>query len=316
MASSAQPDLSRRRIYELGRCRVCGTAALVVGDGEPEPDALYEGGTYRPVRRRLDSGVEVVRRLIDRDRLRLLGHLPPGSRVFEVGAGRGRLLTTLSADGHHASGVEPSAALWEAARRQGAQVKRLALEQVRRPPGSCDVVVLWHVLEHLEDPAAALRRVRPWLDDAGRLVVAVPNLASLQARIGGDRWFHQDLPRHRTQFTVGGLTRLLRRTGFAPVRIRWLMLDQGLIGMWLALLSRLTSASDVPFRYVKRDLSYVHRRDAVRDAVATLLLGPLLLPVALGLELGAALARQGGSVVIEACSYNAASALDPEEGPD
>ena len=69
--------------------------------------------------------------------------------------------------------------------------------------------MMWHVLEHLDDrlgpsPTCAARC------PGGRLIVAVPNLSSLQARIGGDRWFHQDIPRHRTHFTEGGLLMLLR----------------------------------------------------------------------------------------------------------
>ena len=46
-------------------------------------------------------------------------------------------------------------------------------------------------------------------DPAGTLVVAVPNLGSVQARIGGDRWFHQDVPRHRTHLTPAGASALL-----------------------------------------------------------------------------------------------------------
>src|SRR5436190_2159200 len=79
------------------------------------------------------------------------------------------------------------------------------LEGLDLEPASQDAVVLWHVLEHLADPGEALRRIRRWLRPSGALVVAVPNLSSLQARIGGDRWFHQDVPRHRTQFSRAGL---------------------------------------------------------------------------------------------------------------
>src|SRR3712207_7784147 len=45
----------------------------------------------------------------------------------------------------------------------------------------------------------------------GALLVGVPNLDSLQARLAGSAWYHLDLPRHRTHFTVAGLHALLRR---------------------------------------------------------------------------------------------------------
>jgi hypothetical protein len=37
-----------------------------------------------------------------------------------------------------------------------------------------------------------------WLKPGAGLLVGVPNLASLQARIGGQYWYHLDVPRHRT----------------------------------------------------------------------------------------------------------------------
>jgi predicted SAM-dependent methyltransferase len=179
-------------------------------------------------------------------------------------------------------------------------VEPVALDDADFPPGEADLVVLWHVLEHLDDPHGALRQVRRWLRPEGRLVVALPNLASLQARIGGDRWFHQDVPRHRTNFTVAGVDRLLRRSGFSPTTTRHLLMEQNWLGMWLTLLNRLTIDRDVPFRFAKRDLRYRNRRDAAWDAFVSVLAGIPLIPVAVSLELAAGLARRGGTVVVHA----------------
>ena len=71
-----------------------------------------------------------------------------------------------------------------------------------RSPPSLDAAIAWHVLEHLDDPARPWRGSARGCARAAGVVVACPNLASLQARIGGDRWFHQDVPRHRTHFTA------------------------------------------------------------------------------------------------------------------
>ena len=102
------------------------------------------------------------------------------------------------------------------------------------------------------------------------------------------------------QFTADGLERLLARTGFRAVRTRSAIVDQGILGMWVTLLNRLTVARDVPFRFVKRDLSYARRRDAIRDALVTVALGAPLALVAAVLEAGAALSGRPGSIVVEA----------------
>ena len=53
-----------------------------------------------------------------------------------------------------------------------------------------DVVVLWHVLEHLLDPPTSLREVHRVLKPGGLLFIATPNPESLTARLIGQRWIH------------------------------------------------------------------------------------------------------------------------------
>ena len=312
-ASSSDARLSAERSYRLQRCRSCGSAVLA--ERRSESPELYSEGTYGRVPRLSAALLAPLRRLVDWDRRRLVGALAPGSRVLEIGAGEGRLVGSLAAGGHAALGIEPAERAAAEARRHGAQVETVALEQAEFETGSFDVVVLWHVLEHLDDPSAALSRARAWLAPGGRAVVAVPNLASLQARIGGDRWFHQDIPRHHTQFTVSGLQRLLARSGFQPGRARHLLIDQNPLGMWSSLLNRVTKAPDAPYRLLKSSLHYERRRDALQDAALTLILGPVLVPVALLLELAAGLLGRGGSVVIHAAPMRGAERRLPGSGP-
>jgi SAM-dependent methyltransferase len=283
--------------YGLQRCRACGTGSLSEPDQAPAPPELYETGAYTRPEGGWEPLLESTRRLLDRERLRLLGPLPAAARVIEVGAGRGRLIAVLRARGHDAVGIEPSRASCEVAAARGLPVEPLTLEEAEFPAGEANLVVLWHVLEHLDRPDVALIRIRPWLKPGGRLVVAVPNLGSLQARIGGDRWFHQDVPRHRTQFTMAGLSAVLARGGFAPTGVRHLFIEQNYLGMWLTALNWLTSDRDVPFRLVKRDLRYPSRGEALRDAVISVFAGIPLIPLACLLEAGAGFARRGGTVV-------------------
>ncbi len=175
----------------------------------PEHDGggpgLYEGGQYGASAGVRDLPLRPLRAFADRERMRLLGPLPPGGRVIEVGAGRGRLVAALRVRGHDAVGIEPTPARRGRRRPRPAGGARWSWRRRTSPPGEADLVVFWHVLEHLDDPHEALRRVEAVAAGRGRAVVAAPNLASLQARIGGDRWFHQDVPRHRTLFTPAGL---------------------------------------------------------------------------------------------------------------
>lgn len=270
----------------------CGTARTEVGAGGVSTE-LYEGGTYGAARPGLDRALEPLRSLVERDKLRFLRGLAPGSRVLELGAGDGRFVSRLTGAGLQASGIEPSDGAVAAARARGARVERATVEDLELEPASLDAVVIWHVLEHVRDPAGTVARAARWLRPGGRVVVACPNLASLQARIGGDRWFHQDVPRHLTHFTATGLLLLLERSGLQLERVSHLVVEQNPLGMWQTLLNRVTGHPNVAFRALKRDLGPGLGRDLALTAFA----GPLLAPVAVVLELIAGLAGRGGSVV-------------------
>jgi SAM-dependent methyltransferase len=74
--------------------------------------------------------------------------------------------------------------------------------------------MIWHVLEHLPDPRKTLLECHRILRPGGRIVIAVPNFSSLQARLGGSGWFHLDLPRHLYHFPAMALHQLLNDCGY------------------------------------------------------------------------------------------------------
>jgi dihydrofolate synthase/folylpolyglutamate synthase len=50
-----------------------------------------------------------------------------------------------------------------------------------------------------------VRRARALVRPGGLVLVSVPNFGSWQRRRFGSRWYHLDLPRHRTHFSPAGL---------------------------------------------------------------------------------------------------------------
>jgi SAM-dependent methyltransferase len=176
----------------------------------------------------------------------------------------------------------------------GVELQRAGIEDATVDPGSVDAVTLWHVLEHVEDPAATLDVLHDWLRPGGALLVGVPNLASWQAHLGGPRWYHLDLPRHRTHFTARGLRRLLERHGFHTVRTVHVLAEHNPFGLWQSLVSRATSRPSYLFHLLKRNAPL----DA-HDLTVTLLALPLI-PVAVLAELVAGVCRRGGTVAVVA----------------
>lgn len=196
-------------------CPSCGLARLHPMLSEPDlasyyPDAYYgdPGMKFRPL-------VETLVRAIGTRHIRFLARgVPAGGRILDVGCGRGVLLAELANRGFDVHGVERSASA-----AQGADPRaeiRIAPEVAAAgyAPDSFDAVFLWHVLEHLRDPVGTLREMHRIVRPGGKIVVAVPNLASLQARWAGPAWFHLDLPRHVFHFPLRALRQLLQSRGF------------------------------------------------------------------------------------------------------
>src|SRR5206468_8742426 len=89
---------------------------------------------------------------------------------------------------------------------------------------------------------------------------------------------------------------LLERSGFRVERMVHLVIEQNPFGMWQTLLNWVTRERDVAFRALKRDLGHVP--GLWRDLGLAAFAGPVLIPVAVALELVAGLGGHGGSVVV------------------
>ena len=277
----------------LLRCASCASAVTAA----PAPPEGHDAGQYATAAPRAAQPAAPLLRLFDRHRLALLraaGAGPP-ARLLDAGAGRGRFVATARAAGHEAQGLEPSVRGVTAARSvYGHELVQASIDDAPVDPGSLDAVTLWHVLEHLDDPAGALARVAHWLRPGGVVLVGVPNAASLQARLGGPVWFHLDVPRHRTHFTPQGLCTLLRAHGLEPLRIHHLLVEHNPFCLWQSLVSRMTPTPSWLFHVLKRNASLT-----AGDAVPTALALPLA-PLAAAAELLAGLWGRGGTIAVSA----------------
>ncbi len=145
------------------------------------------------------------------------GHPVRGRRLLEIGANVGLFLSVAEKHGWEARGVEPSAWAVQQGREQfGVNLRQGTVEALDEPEGSADVVAMFDVLEHLVDPAAALRALRPLLDDEGLLVLSTVNTAGLHGRVrkGSWPWFIRS---HLFYFTPATLDAMLRQAGFTMV---------------------------------------------------------------------------------------------------
>lgn len=140
----------------------------------------------------------------------LAGYIQPGDSVFEVGAGIGCTLQVFQQQGCQAAGIEPGEGFWKFSREQlRANVAKCDLMDVPPEPAH-DLILLVHVIEHLNSPTRALSRIRSLLKPGGRLYVECPNLAAPFAQ--RRRMFHFA---HIHNFTPRTLTMMAEKCGFS-----------------------------------------------------------------------------------------------------
>jgi SAM-dependent methyltransferase len=239
------------RSFTLRECQACGLRQLLDPPLETELAILYETGFYGgPGRGALL--VHILHRINNAIRMREVDGLPAG-RLLDVGSGKGRFLAAARRAGWDVVGIEYAKGAAEAARRQF-DLNIVAGDFMTTPiDGVFDVVTMWHTLEHLPDPGGAVDRAARVLKPGGRLIVSVPNAASLQARWGGDDWFHLDLPRHLFHFNERSLVSLLERHGFTIVRTGHFYPEMEVIGLIQTALNRAGLGRDTLYRFAKHD---------------------------------------------------------------
>ena len=207
---------SRTRAGHLAivRCTHCGLRMTNPGDDDATLARIYAA-----LEDRVYDTEEENREAMARAHLAFVRRYcaAPG-RLLDAGCATGTLVRVASEAGWQVTGLDASAWSIERARARCPQAAFVqgSLEAAAFSDASFDAVTLWDTLEHVPDPAAALRRIRTWLRPGGWLFLNVPNCESVPARILGRHWVLL-LREHLWYFSPRTLGALLERCGFLAV---------------------------------------------------------------------------------------------------
>ena len=208
---------------------------------QPTPRELREyypaGYWFSPESSAADTLEQAYRRLVLRDHLRFVERALRESEetgwVLDVGCGGGLFLQMLSERRKvRVVGLDFSLDAANVAwRRAGVPAVCATLSRAPLARESCAAITMFHVLEHLYDPASYLESARELLRPEGRLIVQVPNAACWQFLLFGERWNGIDVPRHLIDFRLRDLELLLDHCGFEILRHKHFSLRDNPAGM-------------------------------------------------------------------------------------
>ena len=200
--------------FAYHRCSSCGLIFL-----SPVPDDLdrYYPVRYYELPRSQSRLADLARR--EQFKLDLIQPFKLGGDLLEVGPGWGSFAYAAKLAGYSVTVVEMD-------ERCRAFLKDVAGVSVRAPKSTgalpdgletYDVVVLWHVAEHLPDFGRMLVDLAQRVRRGGVLAIATPNPGAWQFRIMKGAWPHLDAPRHLQLIPAGVTKDILRPLGFEPV---------------------------------------------------------------------------------------------------
>lgn len=151
--------------------------------------------------------------------------------LLDVGAGTGAFAHTMEQAGWSVTALEPD----ETARRNAFNKHGLQLQSPEALSGLADAqfdaITLWHVLEHVHDLHGYLSKFRSLLKPGGKLIIAVPNYTSRDAKAYGEFWAAYDVPRHLYHFSPKSMELLCRQKGFRLQDIKPMWFDSFYVSM-------------------------------------------------------------------------------------
>lgn len=296
-------DFLLSETYAYWKCERCGFVFL---NNQPvvsgEPNIYDESGYYSRTQHRFSKLLNGITRYFYKWRCQVISrHVNKRKGVLlDVGCGKGKFLVEAMKHGWKTFGIEPTRTSFEVAKGYGLEVIAKTLFEVCFAPKTFDVVTLWHVFEHIRSPGKVLSILNTWLKDDGLVVIAVPNIESLQAKFGKALWFNLDPPRHLYHFSPKTLKLILEKNGFDVKHIIYFYPELNQFGFIQTFLNKIGISPNIIFNYLKNNKKGLPQQKAF--IVFNLLYGFIILllfgvPV-LAISFLEQVLKRGGSIVV------------------
>lgn len=199
-----------QRTFRVVRCRNCTHVFC-----SPIPKGIYKN---------YDDVVDVeylnhskTRDLSSKAVLQTIIRYVSSGKLLDVGCATGDFLTVARNLGFFAEGLELSRWSAQIARKKGIKIYENRLKLLARKfSAKYDVVTMWGVIEHFENPLEEMTYINKLLKPGGILAIWTGNVDGVISRILGRRWWYWQ-GQHIQYFTDKSINRLAFITGFEHV---------------------------------------------------------------------------------------------------
>lgn len=204
--------------FQIVRCCNCSLVYVNPRPDEKKIRELYEEHYFKGAEEEvlLESNLQQYR---FKEQLKRLERYKKNGKVLDIGCGAGYFLEVAKSNGWEPWGIEPSKFAAEEAKKKMENIFNGSIDEAEYSDNFFDLITMWQVLEHLNDPFIILKRLYRMLKKDRLLVVEVPDFNCLESKRLKERWSQIHPPLHLYYFTSLTLSNLLKKAGFSIIKI-------------------------------------------------------------------------------------------------
>lgn len=215
-------EINKKEKFLIYRCKDCGV--VFVSDlliNQEYYKKYYELGYYEPSASNSIIGkiLERVGALSINRKINIISRQKTSSdklTILDFGCGSGNFLFDLSDDKFQKFGLEINPDGRKICQKRGIKV----FDDIEKfGKKKFDVVTMWHVLEHIDNPNTVLKAISKVLNKKGELIIQTPNTDGIGFRSGRQDWFHLDSPRHLMLYNRAAIKFLAEENGFELTKV-------------------------------------------------------------------------------------------------
>ena len=154
-----------------------------------------------------------------KERLKYLNKFKQNGKVLEIGCATGEFLFSAKDAGFDVCGIEASKKYSSYAIKKGLNVKYGRLEDIELQKSTFDIIAMFHLIEHIENPNEFIKKVYEYLKPKGLLYIITPNVESLTNKIF--RYKHPNFQQsdHLFFFSSKTINNIFLNNGFKIISI-------------------------------------------------------------------------------------------------
>ena len=176
--------------FIYNKCLSCGNIYLT---NIPSNLNKYYENNYIPYN---SNKNKIQKKILDK-KIKIITKLNK-NKILEIGPGSGEICKQLQKLNYDVSVFDINDFVFDDLKKNNIKTFKVDFDEINsnKINSKYDLILCYHVIEHLKDPKKFFKNIDHLLNDNGYLILTTPNSKSLSFYLFKKYWYHLDAPRH------------------------------------------------------------------------------------------------------------------------